>query len=136
MKPTLAPVERTEHSPPPMTPEECERQVRSRYAPFFPDVERRVVFPEPFKRLLTLLGDQDWEGNLELRCAGGVIWHLDWHLPIFEGELEVVRNAGAWVELAAYRSKCWDFICVDPAVPSYGRIWEGEDAHPWWTDAQ
>jgi len=117
-----------------MTPEECERQVRALFAPHFPDVERRVVFPERYKRLLELIGDRRWESagmaGFELRPAAELTDHLDFHFAGQRDDSEAFRRAGAWVDFAGHGSKTWHFLCVDPTMPAYGRVWEGEDANP------
>ena len=117
-----------------MTPDQCEQRVREIFAPHFPDVDKHVVLPEPYKQLLTQLGDWQWgndrlESNFVVHPASHVVGHLEWHSPS-AGTAEV-RHSGAWVELSGHWSRHWDFICVDPTKPTYGMVWATEDAHPW-----
>ncbi len=132
MRPALQPDEEAAA----MTPDECEQKVRARYQAHFPDAEKHVVFPPAYRELLTLLGDHSWGSDrigsdFVVRSAADLLFHLDWHLGIYDDELEAVRHGGAWIELSAHMSRHWDFLCVDPTVKAYGRVWEAEDAHPW-----
>ena len=121
-----------------------ESRLRACVAPYIApdDAAARVVLPAEFREQVELVGATTWLGqritlDFMLFPAGAIAARFEHALSMWgssddgEDEQAGVKDAGVWLEFAQRGDHTVWFLCCDTARPEYGRVLEGDDAHPW-----